>query len=147
MDVKTQWICAYEKRLLQTFVCVGLGCFLVIAGWRHALLLCGVLAVVVLWVWIRRQSIEIVRGDLVLQDLAFSVPIGTSRVFTLGDGADVTLRVRRPRRGAPSTSRRVYVRRNGAITCHTMSLPETVASQLLDAIELAVGVRPSVVKC
>lgn len=145
MDSKGKWIIAYEKRLLQTLVCLGLGCFSVIGEWRHALLLCFVLGLVVLWVWIRRQSIEIVDSAMALQDLVWSAPVGTSRRIPLGDGAGVTLHVRLPRRGAGSTSRQLFVRTHGAVTAHTMSMSDAVAQQVLDAIESSVGSRPRVV--
>lgn len=146
MDSKGKWICAYEKRLLQTVVCLGIGCFSVIAEWRYALLLCCALGIVVLWVWIRRQSIEIVDGAMALQDLAWSAPVGTRTRVSLGDGAEVTLRVRLPRRGAGSTSRRLCVQAPGAVIVHTMSMSESVAQQVLDAIESSIGARPLVVK-
>jgi hypothetical protein len=63
----------------------------------------------------------------------------------LRDGVEVTLRVRLPRRGAPSTSRRLYVRKHDAVVAQTMSMSEGVAKQVLDAVELTIGARPRVV--
>jgi len=137
-------IVSYEKRVLQTFVCLCIALFGLFSEWRNASLLCAALGVVVLWTWARRQSIVFSGGAVVLQNLCFNLPVGTPTRIDLGDVTEITLYVRLPRRGSPLPARRLYFYRGRSVVARTMGLSDGDATALLDAIEDVGGGRPSV---
>lgn len=138
-----QLVARHTGRVVQTVVSSGFGLFALMDEWRSAPLVCGALGFVVLWVWARRQRVLVSGSSVVLQNLCFAFPVGAPKTVDLGDVTEVTLYVRHPRKGNPST-RRLYFYKGTKVIARTMGLTKEGAGGLLDAIEALLGKRPLV---